>query len=271
MDTPMVDIHSHIIWGVDDGARSREDSLAMLRLAAETGTTDIVATPHCDPHYKFDPVLRDERIRDLMEATGGTPRIHPGCDFRLSLDNIQLALQDPSRFTINGRRYLMVEFDEVLIAPVTEEIFRRFIALGICPVVTHPERNPLLQSAFDRLQNWTHMGCLLQVTAQCLTDRFGKAAQESARELLRRGLVHVIASDGHDTENRPPRLDLAREILNREIGPETAELLLVTNPSAIIAGEPVWNPASTGTAPRKKKSWFAFWREMLESDCITST
>ncbi len=255
----MIDIHSHIIWGVDDGARSREESIAMLRLAAETGTTDIVATPHCDAQYNFDPELRDQRIRDLMEATKGVPRIHRACDFRLNFDNIQLALQEPARFTINGLRYLMVEFDDMLIPPSTEEIFRRFMALEICPVITHPERNPILQSSFDRLRSWTQMGCLLQVTAQCLTDRFGKTAQESAWELLRRGLVHVIASDGHDTEHRPPRLDLAREILTREMGAEAAELLLVTNPAAIIAGESVWSPASKSVELRKKNR-FAFWR-----------
>jgi len=255
----MIDIHSHIVWGLDDGAQTREDSIAMLRLAAETGTTDIVATPHCDPQYKFDPALRDERIRDLMEATEGAPRIHAGCDFRLNFDNIQLAFEEAARFTINGLRYLMVEFDDVFIPPTIEEIFRRFLAREICPVVTHPERNPILQTSFERLQKWTQMGCLLQVTAQSLTDRFGKAAQHSAWELLRRGLVHVIASDGHDTEHRPPRLDLAREILTREMGVEAAELLLVTNPSAVIAGEPVWCTASKSIEPRKK-SRFAFWR-----------
>ena len=255
----MIDIHSHIIWGVDDGARNREDSIAMLRLAAETGTTDIVATPHCDRQYKFDPAVRDERIRELMDATGGVPRIHPGCDFRLSFDNIQIALQEPARFTINGLRYLLVEFEDVLIPPTTEEIFRRFMEREICPVITHPERNPILQGSFERLQSWKQMGCLLQVTAQCLTDRFGKAAQESAWELLRRGLVHVVASDGHDTGHRPPRLDLAREILTLEMGADAADLLLVANPSAILAGQPAWGSASTAIKLRKK-SWFAFWR-----------
>jgi protein-tyrosine phosphatase len=259
MEAGMVDIHSHVVWGVDDGARSRDESIAMLRLAAETGTTDIVATPHCDAQYKFDPVVRDERIRELAEATGGAPRIHAACDFRLNFDNIQLALQDPARFTINGRRYLLVEFDDMLIPPSTEEIFRRFMAREICPVITHPERNPILQSSFERLESWTQTGCLLQVTAQSLTDRFGRSARESAWALLRKGLVHVIASDAHDTEDRPPRLDLAREILTREMGAEAAELLLVTNPAAIIAGEPVWGSASTPVEPRKKNR-FAFWR-----------
>jgi len=255
----MIDIHSHILWGVDDGAKSREDSIAMLRLAADTGTTDIVATPHCDSQYAFDPAVRDERIRDLTEVTHGLPRIHPGCDFRLNFDNIQLALQEPSRFTINGLRYLMVEFDDMLIPPSTEEIFRRFMAREICPVITHPERNPILQNSFDRLKNWTQMGCLLQITAQCLTDRFGKSAQESAWQLLRRGMVHVVASDGHDLEHRPPRLDFAREILTAEMGEEVAELLLITNPAAIISGETVASTASKPVGFRKKNR-FAFWR-----------
>jgi len=138
MEVRMIDIHSHIIWGVDDGARNREDSIAMLRLAAETGTTDIVATPHCDRQYKFDPAVRDERIHELMDATGGVPRIHPGCDFRLRFDNIQAALQEPARFTINGLRYLLVEFEDVLIPPTTEEIFRRFMEREICPVTLIP-------------------------------------------------------------------------------------------------------------------------------------
>jgi protein-tyrosine phosphatase len=259
MEVPMIDIHSHIIWGVDDGARNREDSIAMLRLAAETGTTDIVATPHCDRQYKFDPAVRDERIRELMDETGGVPRIHPGCDFRLSFDNVRIGLQEPARFTINGLRYLMLEFEDALIPPTTEEIFRRFMERGICPVITHPERNPILQGSYERLQSWKRMGCLLQVTAQCLTDRFGKAVREPAWELLRGGLVHVVASDGHDTERRPPRLDLARDILTREMGAEAAELLLVTNPLAILAGEPAWGCASAAMELRKK-SWLAFWR-----------
>lgn len=255
----MIDIHSHILWGVDDGARDREESIAMLRLAAETGTTDIVATPHCDRQYAFDPAVRDERIRELMDATGGAPRIHAGCDFRLSFDNIQAALLAPTKFTINGLRYLMVEFEDVVIPPTTEEIFRRFLEREICPVITHPERNPVLQGSFERLERWKQMGCLLQVTAQCLTDRFGKAAQESAWELLRRGLVHAIASDGHDLADRQPRLDVAREILTREMGGDAADLLLVTNPAAVIAGEPVWLTAAKPIKLRKK-SWLAFWR-----------
>ena len=102
------------------------------------------------------------------------------------------------------------------------------------------------------------MGCLLQVTAQSLTDRFGKNAQQSAWKLLRSGLVHVIASDAHDTEHRPPRLDLAHEILSRELGPETADLLLVQNPDAVVNGQPIWSqPSQPAIEPKK---WFEFWK-----------
>jgi len=105
----------------------------------------------------------------LVES-GGSRQLH----FCLQQE---LSLREPARFTINGLRYLLVKFEDVLIPPTTEEIFRRFMERGICPVITHPERNPVLQRSFERLQRWTQMGCLLQVTAPCLTDRFGKVAR----------------------------------------------------------------------------------------------
>ena len=253
----MIDIHSHILWDLDDGAKDRDESLAMLKIAAETGTTDIVATPHADHQYKYNPTLVAERILDLTQATAGSPRIHRGCDFHLSLENVQAALGDPTPFTINGLSYLLVEFGETIIPTSTTEIFRNLIHLGVTPIITHPERNPILQDALPLLQSWIAMGCLLQVTAQCLTDRVGKAAQKSAWTMLRKGMVHVIASDAHDTEHRPPRLDLAREILTRELGAHLATMLLEENPAAIIAGQKIWIEAPAPAASPRK--WFQFW------------
>lgn len=254
----MIDVHSHFLWGLDDGAETRDDSVAMLRLAAECGTTDIVATPHSDLNFTYDRNLVEQRIADLAGEIS-QPRIHRGCDFHLSFDNVQRALADPAYFTIGGRNHLLVEFADTLIPPTTEEIFRQFAARGIVPVITHPERNPILQNSIDRLMAWVESGCLLQVTAQSLTERFGKAAQRTAWELLRRGMVHVIASDAHDTEHRPPRLDLAHEILVREMGEDAARLLLVENPGAIVSGEKVWM-AAQGTVKSLRKSWFQFWK-----------
>ena len=228
----------------------------MLKLAAASGTTDIVASPHASPQYKYDGELVDSRIKELSSLPQ-VPRIHRGCDFHLSFENIPEALLDPAKFTINGKKYLLVEFADAFIPPSTEEILRRFLAIGVIPVVTHPERNPILQGSTDRLRQWSQMGCLMQVTAQSLTDRFGKAAQNSAWSLLRAGLVHVIASDGHDAEHRPPRLDYAREILIGEMGLDAASLLLVHNPGGIIAGEKIWMQAPAALPPKRKK-WFFF-------------
>ena len=253
----MIDIHSHILYGLDDGAQDRETSLAMLSLAAETGTTDIVATPHSDGQYTYQPALVDERIRELNELTNNTPRIHRGCDFHLSVDNVQACMVNPTVYTINGRCYLMVEFAEYFVPPSTESVLGQLSDIGIVPVITHPERNPLLRNATDRVQRWIESGYLLQVTAQSLTDRFGREAQNAAWNWLRKGMVHVLASDAHDTVHRPPRLDHAREIITKKLGEHVAELLLITNPGAILRGEPVVPPPSSCG---RDKQWFQFWR-----------
>src|SRR5215813_6076468 len=145
----MVDIHSHIVYGVDDGAKTLEDSLAMLNMAADCGTTDIVATPHSDLKYTFQPALIQERIAELQGHMGDRIRIHRGCDFHLHFDNITSCQSDSSRFTINGERYLMVEFADASIPSTIREVFRDMIGRDITPVITHPERNTLLMGRVD--------------------------------------------------------------------------------------------------------------------------
>lgn len=247
----MIDIHSHILWGLDDGARECSDSLAMLTIAAECGTTDIVATPHSDMRFTFMPELVKERIAELTAASSGVPRIHSGCDFHLSLENIQDALAFPRKYTIDGLGYLLVELADAFIPRSTDDILRQFVRLGIVPVITHPERNPLLQGDAARLQKWVGLGCAVQITAQSLSDRFGKQARLSAWHMLNKGLVHVVASDAHDVTHRPPRLDIAHETLTREIGAYAAALLLVENPAAILIGAPI-----APVAPAKR--WYSF-------------
>jgi len=167
----VVDIHSHILPGLDDGPKTLEDAVAMLKIAAESGTTDIVATPHANARFTFDPERIDRKIAELQGASGPVPRIHPGCDFHLTFENIQDALAHPSKYTINHKRYLLVEFSDVLIPNATQEIFDRFQAAGLVPVVTHPERNVVLQNRIDQLGSWVENGALVQVTAQSLLGR----------------------------------------------------------------------------------------------------
>jgi protein-tyrosine phosphatase len=247
----MVDIHSHILWGVDDGAQDLAESLAMLQMAKAAGTTDIVATPHSDSQFEFRPEVVTERLAELANLGPKGLRIHRGCDFHMNIENIEACLTNAPKFTINGLGYLMVEFADSFISPSTEEIFRQFQTRSVTPVITHPERNPILQQSAPRLKNWVQSGCVVQVTGQSLIGRFGKAAQKSAWSLLREGLVHAIASDAHDTVDRTPRLDTAREVLTKELGAPAASSLLVENPSAVVAGQPI--PVRL---PKKKRFFF---------------
>jgi protein-tyrosine phosphatase len=254
----LIDIHSHVLYGLDDGARTFGDSLAMLRLAQEHGTTAIVATPHANLEYRYDPELISRRIEEMSHALGGSIQIHRGCDFHLSYDNIQDAIANPRKYTINGGPYLLVEFSDLLIFKNTAEIFARLQDAGMIPIITHPERNDLLRQRIDQITAWVGAGALNQVTAQSLTGRFGKRAAEFAKLLLERDLVHFLASDGHDCEHRPPRMDQAYAWVLDRYGEATAEALCRTNPQAAITGEPLaLTPKDVSSSPRK---WYHIFR-----------
>ncbi len=255
----MIDIHSHILAGLDDGAATLEDSVAMVRMAAEAGTTDIVATPHSNLQYRFDPEVVERKIAELADAAGTAPRIHYGCDFHLSFDAIQDALQHPGRYAINHKSYLLVEFSELLIASSSSEIFDRMLAAGVAPVITHPERNWLLQQQVDGLRQWVEKGCLLQVTAQSLLGRFGSRALEFSEQLIEQGLVHVVASDAHDCEHRPPVLSEAFRHIARRYGNDEADRLFVRNPWAILEGEPIEKQGADEEAAVAGRKWYRFW------------
>ncbi len=251
----MVDIHSHVLYGLDDGAKDRDLSLAMLRMAADDGTTDIVATPHSDLKYYWQPEEIDRQLADLAQIPG-LPRIHRGCDFHLFVENIEDCFQNPSKYTVNGKRYLLVEFANHLIPGNIPSVFDRMRTLGITPIITHPERNLILSKQPDRIAEWVRSGCRIQVTAQSLSGRFGKRAEHSARQLMARGLVHFLASDAHDLEHRPPKLRSAFELVEREYGSGVAATLLNGNPAAVLIGEEVPERIEGMTKPRR---WFKLW------------
>ena len=229
----------------------------MVQIASESGTTDIVATPHADLQYRFEPELIRERIAEISQATGGKPRIHEGCDFHLTYDNIQDALTHPRKYTIGHKNYLMVEFSDMLIFQNMSEIFGRMRDVGMVPVITHPERNQLLQQRLPALERWVGEGCLLQVTAQSLLGGFGRTARQFSIELLKQDLVHFLASDGHDTKHRPPVLNFAFDWVADNFGEHAARRLCNDNPRAAVEGLPLPRVSLPETAPRK---WYQVWR-----------
>jgi protein-tyrosine phosphatase len=232
----MVDIHCHILWGVDDGARTLEESIGMARLAAESGTTDIVATPHCNDRYPYEPVVIRERLAELRRECGERPRIHLGSDFHLSFPNIEAALQDARPFTINRSRYLMVELPDTIIPSGIGKVFERMVEQGIFPVITHPERNRAIWRDERQFEIWLGAGCYVQITAQSLEGVFGKTAKDVAWRLLENDQVHFVASDGHDLEYRPPRMDIAFSSVAEKYGDEFALRLFRDNPRTAIEG-----------------------------------
>src|ERR1035438_8075490 len=235
----MIDIHSHIVWGLDDGASSIEESLAMLSTAWQDGITDIVATPHCNAQYQFHPDLLRQRTGELGGRSEGRPIIHRGCEFHLNSDNIAPLLDNPLTYTINAGRYLLLEFPHVHIGRHTESILQQLVEADIVPIVAHPERNPVLLQDLDRLESWIELGCLAQVTARSITGGFGGRSRSAAFRLLDRGLVHVVASDAHDPEYRTATLSAAYLAVCVRFGEDLAELLFTGNPGGIIRGWPL--------------------------------
>src|SRR5512146_2841070 len=141
----MIDIHCHPLPDVDDGAEDFEVAVAMCRMAAKDGTTCLVATPHCNYKYHFDPEVNRRKLRELQAAVGEAPQLLLGCDFHLSYDNLQKLAEDGSNFTINNTHYLLVEFADHFIPEQMDNVFYEIEVAGFTPILTHPERNPTIQ------------------------------------------------------------------------------------------------------------------------------
>jgi protein-tyrosine phosphatase len=233
----MIDIHCHILAEVDDGPKSWDVSEEMCRMAAADGTEHIVATPHANRRFHYEREYLVQSLEQLRQRVGETPRLSLGCDFRLSTENVKDAIAFPDRYVIEGGRYLLAEPDHVEVPPQVDDRLRELLKIGITPVITHPERNTVLQRAPQRILRWVELGCVIQVTASALTGGWGETAWHTAQWLLKRNAVHVLASDAHDTTRRPPGLSLARDVVAESQGVEVARALVEDNPRAIVSGK----------------------------------
>jgi protein-tyrosine phosphatase len=235
----MVDIHSHILPGLDDGAQTIEESLEMLAIAAASGTTDIVATPHANGEFRFDPDRVQQLFQDLSGRKAASVRIHLGCDFHLNYDNLLNALENPAKYTINHHQYLMLELPDLIALAAVKSAINQLISVGIVPIITHPERNRSLQPELRELEHWTAAGARVQVTAQSLLGRFGAAAQRAADSLMNGNHVHFIASDAHDCIDRTPDLSASYKYVSAKYGTQRADALFIHNPTATLPGTPL--------------------------------
>jgi protein-tyrosine phosphatase len=237
--TTVVDIHSHILPEVDDGPKSWDVSVAMCRAAAADGITHMVATPHANDRYPYDRQYLQGLVAHLQQLVGDSPKLSLGCDFHLSYENIQDALAHPTRYVIEGTRYLLVEFSNYGVPEQTTDSFSKLGDCGITPIITHPERNPILRESLPRVVEWAEQGCVIQMTGSALTGFWGERVRQAAIWLLERQAVHVLATDAHDLEKRVPVLSSSRDAAAEICGEEIAEALVEANPRAIISNQPL--------------------------------
>lgn len=233
----MIDVHSHILPDVDDGAKSWDVALEMCRIALQDGITHIVATPHANYEYVYDRNAHEERLQRLRELAPDSLEFSLGCDFHFSYENIEDALAHPDRYSIGGRAFLLIELSDYSIPVAIAEAMTRLNSAGLKLVLTHPERNSILQRRPEQVLDWAANGCAVQLTASSITGFWGKTARSVSKWLIEHDAVHVIASDAHDTKHRPPRMSDARKIVAEWASPEIATKLVEDNPRAIVAGE----------------------------------
>lgn len=235
----MIDIHCHILAEIDDGPKSWDISEAMCRMAAADGTEHIVATPHANDRYSYDREYLHRVVDYLRQRVGGILTLSLGCDFHVSLENLQDAMAHPDRYVIEGSRYLLVELSNYSIPAQISDSFAKLLESGLTPIVTHPERNPILQKSLSQVLQWIEIGCAVQVTASAVTGAWGEAAWRAAQWLFKRDAVHFLASDGHDTKRRPPVMSEARDSVAELYGDYVAQALVDTNPRAVIRNQPL--------------------------------
>ena len=249
----MVDIHCHVLPELDDGSPNLATSVAMCEMAREEGVTHIVGTPHCSDQFEFNWDNNVAKRDELQAAIGEEPQLLLGCDFHLNDINLELLKISPDPFLIAQQNHLLVENSNYSLPPAMEQMFFILRTQGIIPVLTHPERNPLWQRKTDLLKRLADQDCVVQITAGSLMGRFGRLAQKMSLQWLHEGIVHVVASDAHNTTSRPLKLRDAFDVVVKEVGSDNAELLFIYNPQSIIEGGQISHPR-----PPLKRKWHFF-------------
>ncbi|PYT57985.1 MAG: exopolysaccharide biosynthesis protein [Acidobacteria bacterium] len=255
----MVDVHCHILPGLDDGPDTMEESLAMAETAIAEGITHVVATPHANNKFWFDFAHVCQLREQLLAQLGDRLKVATGCDFHLSPENLSSLRKDSRAYCINQRDYLLLEFNEISIPPSMDQTLHEIQLAGLRPIITHPERNAILLAHPERLRDWVRRGCFAQVTGGALTGVFGLVAQQNALEWIRDGIIHFVASDAHNNRNRPLRLQGAYDVVEGQFGEEKARALFLENPLAAFEGRDLPHvPEVEEEAPSPKRKRFLF-------------
>lgn len=216
----LVDIHNHILFGLDDGAQNIDETARMARQAVKNGITHIIATPH-HKNGKYDNpatviLSRVNEVNNLLQTLEIPLTVLPGMEIHLHGDIVKGLKQSPTDLlTLNQtNKYILIELPYSHIPHFTEEIFYELQLLGYVPVIAHAERNREFQKHPNQLYNLIQKGALAQITAASVTGVFGRELQKFSRRLFKHSLVHFIATDAHNTDRRGFELKSAYEYIN---------------------------------------------------------
>lgn len=248
----MIDVHLHILPGVDDGPATLADALALARSLVQEGVRVAVATPHYNDEYPQLPAREIiERVEDLqreLDRNAIPLRLLAGHE-ALIQPGLTAEVQSGRIATLNGSRYLLLELWNSSWLPETERVIFELRALGIVPVLAHPERYVVIQKDSNRLKALLELGVLAQLTAGSLIGMQGKTARKCAETLLKRGLIHCIASDAHGPGRRPPAILQGMQAAERIVGRLQAGQLIEAHPAAIVQNQSL--VVAAATAPHR--------------------
>jgi len=244
----MIDLHCHLLPGIDDGAATLDDSRALLELAAADGIQQLVATPHIHPGV-FDNTkeIIQSALQRLLALPLNMPlQIAVAAEVRLT-EHILPAIEQqqlPFLGSYHGMQVLLLEFPHSHVPAGADKLVRWLIQRNVLPMIAHPERNRDVQANPSVLAPFRRMDCLFQLTASSITGELGERHQQCAIDLLQQKLFHIVASDAHSVNRRPPRMTLAKQRIQQLCGDDYAMALTQQNPATLVATQTFYSLGS---------------------------
>lgn len=262
----MIDIHCHLLPGIDDGPRTWDESLALCRAMVADGIQVAVTTPHLiDGVYENTLAVVRPMVAELnkkLEDEQIMLRVHAGAEIDIS-----------SRFVVEKKEELpilaggpcvLLEMPVAVIPSALDRILFDLLSSGILPILAHPERNEHVQRDVSLVAGWHRAGAAIQVDAESLFGIWGRRAEHISMSMLRRGLVNALASDAHSCDRRPPRLRAAVDLAQEQIG-EQAQILVTEGPAALLQGKRIDLKAVSGdssSSGRNHKGNTSWWQKL---------
>jgi len=240
----MVDIHSHILPGLDDGSQDMDKSIAMAEVAVDSGVTAMIATPHCNQRGVFENYASNELVQCLEELKSElldadiNLALCLGAEVFATPDTVKM-YKEKKLLTLNYSRYLLLEFDFMAELQFMQSTLYGLLDEDVVPILAHPERYAALQNTPEAAMLWNDEGVGIQLNKGSLFGRFGRRALQLSHTLLGSGHVSCIASDAHGSERRTPDMSMVDAMLRTEYSDNTAELLLRENPERIMTNQPL--------------------------------